>query len=141
LSTQVAATMVRERTMALLSVFFGVLALVLAGLGLYGVVSYAVGRRRVELGIRLALGARPTRVVALIVSRVALLVACGIAAGVLISLWAAKFASTLLFGLPARDSTTMAGASLILAAVGLLASWLPVWRASRLDVARVLREG
>jgi putative ABC transport system permease protein len=141
LSTQVAATMVRERTMALLSVFFGVLALVLAGLGLYGVVSYAVGRRRVELGIRLALGARPTRVVALIVSRVALLVACGIAAGVLISLWAAKFASTLLFGLPARDITTMAGASLILAAVGLLASWLPVWRASRLDVARVLREG
>jgi putative ABC transport system permease protein len=141
LATQVAATMVRERTMALLAVFFGLLALVLAGLGLYGVVSYAVGRRRVELGIRLALGARPTLVIALIVSRVALVVGCGIAAGVAVSLWAAKFASALLFGLPARDTETMVGASLILAVVGLIASWLPAWRASRLDVARVLREG
>ena len=91
------------------------LALLLAGLGLYGVTSYAVSRRRTEIGIRMALGAAPGGVVRMVLRRVALLVGIGIVVGAGVSLWASRFVSTLLFGLqprdPSRSSSPRLGAS------------------------------
>src|SRR6185436_15644692 len=91
---------VQERVTAMLSGFFGGLALLLAGLGLYGVMSYAVSRRRTEIGIRMALGAGPASAVKLVLVRVAVLVGLGVACGAGLSLWAARFmaSSTLIYG-------------------------------------------
>jgi predicted permease len=141
MAEQVNARLVRERTIALLAGFFGSLALVLAGLGLFGVVSYSVGRRRTEIGIRLALGARPSSVVWLVGSRVAVLVGAGIVGGLALSWWGTRFAATLLFGLKPTDHVTFFGAAVVLGLVGLLAAAVPAFRASRTDAATVLREG
>jgi len=140
LADQVNASLVQERIVALLSGFFGALALLLAGLGLYGVTSYAVTRRRIEIGIRMALGAAPGGVVRLVLARVTLLAAIGVAVGAGVSVWAAKFVETLLYGLAPRDPATIAGSAIVLAAVGALAGWLPAHRASRIDPAQVLRD-
>jgi len=100
--------------MAMLSGFFGVLALLLAGLGLYGVTAYSVSLRRSEIGIRIALGASRTNVVRLVVSRVALLVGIGAVAGTAASLWLSRFVATLLYGLEPRDPLTLLGAVVVL---------------------------
>ena len=141
MADQVDAMLVQERVMATLSAFFGALALLLAGLGLYGVTSYAVSRRRTEIGVRLALGAAPLGVIGLILRRAAILVGAGIVVGSAVSLWVSRFVSPLLFGLEPRDPGTLVAAIVLLAALGLLAGWLPARRASRIDPARVLREG
>ncbi len=141
LDDQIGAALTQERLVATLAGFFGALALLLAGLGLYGVTSYAVGRRRTEIGIRLALGAAPAGVIRLVVGRVAVLVGVGVVIGGLVSLWAAKYVSTLLWGLQPRDPLTLVVSALVLTAIGALAGWLPARRASRIDPARVLREG
>jgi putative ABC transport system permease protein len=139
----VRAATVQERVIAMLSAFFGGLALLLAGIGLYGVMSYAVSRRRTEIGIRMALGAGPAGAVRLILLRVAVLVGLGVAAGAGLSLWAAKLlsASSLIYGLKPRDPATLLTAALVLTAIGAIAGYLPARRASRIDPARVLREG
>ena len=134
------ASLIQERIVAMLSGFFGGLALLLAALGLYGVTSYAVSRRRAEIGIRMALGAAPGSVVRLVLMRVTLLVAIGVVVGTGISIWASTFVTTLLFGLEPRDPVTLAGAAAVLAIVGATAGWLPAYRASRIDPANVLRE-
>jgi predicted permease len=134
------AALVQERLVAALSSFFGALALLLAGLGLYGLTSYAVNRRRSEIGIRIALGAAPSGVMVLVLRQAALLVATGILIGTGLSLWATRFVSPLLFRLEPHDPPTLAVAILLLAAIGLFAGWLPARRASRLDPAQVLRE-
>jgi ABC-type antimicrobial peptide transport system permease subunit len=126
---------------ATLSAFFGALALLLAGLGLYGITAYAVGRRRTEIGIRVALGAAPAGVIVLVLRRTALLIGLGILAGAGVSLWASRLVAPLLFGLEPRDPGTLAAAASLLAAIGGLAGWLPARRASRIDPAQVLREG
>ena len=141
LSAQLDDSLTQERVVAMLSGFFGALALLLAGLGLYGVTSYAVSRRRTEIGIRVALGAAPSGVVRLVLARVTGLVEIGVLVGAGISVWATTFVATLLYGLEPRDPLTLAGAVLVLGAVGTLAGWLPAWRASRIDPAAVLREG
>lgn len=140
LADQVNAAMMRERIVAMLSTAFGVLALLLAGLGLYGVTANAVARRRPEIGVRLALGAQSSAVVRLVLSRVFSLVGIGIAVGVGVSLWMTRFVSTLLFGLEPHDLGTFIGAALVLASVGIIAGWLPAHRASRIDPVTVLRE-
>jgi ABC-type antimicrobial peptide transport system permease subunit len=118
---------------------FGGLALLLAGIGLYGVTAYAVARRRTELGIRMALGAAPERVIGLVVRRVAGLVGVGLLGGIAVTLWMSRFVETLLFGLTSRDATTLGGAAAVLALIALVAAWLPARRAARIDPARVLR--
>jgi len=139
-SDHVSASLVQERLVAMLSAFFSLLALLLAGIGLYGVTSYAVTRRRVEIGIRMALGADQGDVVRLVLTRVATLVTIGILMGAGFSLWASKFVSALVYGLQPRDPVALTGAAMTLAAVGALAGWLPANRASRIDPAVTLRE-
>ena len=137
---QVNASLIQERLVAMLSAFFGTLALLLAGIGLYGVTSYAVSRRRTELGIRMALGSDPGGVVRLVLRRVALLVGLGVLAGAAAAWYASKFVSTLLYGVQPRDLGTLLGAAVILASIGALAGWIPARRASRIDPAAVLRQ-
>ena len=139
LDAQVSSSLSQERLMAMLSGFFGGLALILAGVGLYGVTAYAVSRRRREIGIRMALGAAPAGVVRLVLTRVAILLGIGIVIGAGFSAWASRFLATLLYGLEPRDPATLVGAAAVLAAVAALAGWIPAWRASRIDPASVLR--
>jgi putative ABC transport system permease protein len=137
----VQATVTRERVIAMLSGFFGGLALLLAAIGLYGVVAQAVRTRRSEIGLRMALGARPAGIIRLVFRRVGVLIAVGLALGLASSLWAAKYVAPLLFQIEARDPSTFVGAAAVLIAVSVLAAWLPARRAARLDPAAALREG
>jgi predicted permease len=136
-----AATVRQERLVAMMSGFFGALALVLAGLGLYGVVAHAVGARRTEIGVRMALGADPAGIVRLVFRRVGVLILAGLALGAGGSWWAGRFVAPLLFEVQARDPVTFAAAVAVLVAAGALAAWVPARRAARLDPATVLREG
>ena len=136
---QINASLVQERLIALLAGFFGLLGLILAAVGLYGVTSHAVTSRRPEIGIRMALGATADGVVRLILRRVAWLVGLGIACGAALSAWASTFAQSLLYGLEPRDPITFSAAALVLTAVAALAAWLPARRASRIDPMQVLR--
>jgi putative ABC transport system permease protein len=135
------ANTVQERLIAMLSGFFGGLALLLAALGLYGVMTYSVSRRRTEIGIRMALGAAPSAAVRLVLQRAAVLVAIGIVLGGAMSIWTARFATPLVFGVQPRDPATLAAAAAVLGVIAALAGWLPARRASRIDPARVLRDG
>jgi len=139
LSDQLGASLRQERLVAMLAGFFGALALVLSGLGLYGVTAYAVGRRRAEIGIRLALGSTRAAIVQLVLQRVGWLVGIGIAAGAGLSLWLVKYVASLLYGVESRDPWTLIGAAVSLAVVGVLAGWLPARRASRVDPTVALR--
>ncbi len=140
LNDQIRASLVQERLVAMLSGFFGGLALLLAGLGLYGVTWYSVTRRRTEIGIRMAVGAAPAHVVRLVLRRVVVVVAVGTLAGAGLSLWASKYVSTLLYGLEPRDPITIASSALVLAMVSAVAGWMPAHRASRIDPSHVLRD-
>lgn len=128
-----------ERLMAMLSGFFGALALLIATVGLYGVMSYVVARRRMEIGIRMALGADRGAVVRMIVGEAARLLAVGLAVGLVLAMLAARSARSLLYGLEPWDPATLALALGTLGAVALLASWLPADRASRTAPTAALR--
>jgi ABC-type antimicrobial peptide transport system permease subunit len=140
LATQVDESLAQDRLVATLSGVFGGLALLLAAVGLYGVTSYAVARRRAEIGIRAALGAAPGDIVRLVLERAALLVAIGVVVGTGLSLWTSTFVASLLYGLQPHDPQTLTGAAVLLAAVGALSGWIPAWRASRIEPASVLRD-
>jgi putative ABC transport system permease protein len=136
---QLRATVVQERLVALMSGFFGGLAMLLAALGIFGVTAYSVGRRRPEIAVRLALGASPRGVVRLVLGRVVVLILAGAAIGAVLSLWAARFVGALLFGVEARDPVTLIASAAILVAAGLFAGWLPARKVSRLDPTVALR--
>ncbi len=137
----VEATVTQERLIALVSAFFGGLALLLAAVGLYGVVAHAVRARQREIGLRIALGANTSSILHLVFARVGVLIASGLALGLAGSLWAARFLEALLFQLAPRDPVTFGGAAAVLVAVGIVAAWIPAHRAARLDPVTVLREG
>jgi putative ABC transport system permease protein len=140
LDDQVNGLLAQDRLVAMLSGFFGVLALLLGALGLYGVTAYAVTRRRVEIGIRMALGATSTKVIGLVLTRVAILVAVGVLVGAGMSFWASTLVGSLLYGIQPHDPLTWVSAAALLAGAGAIAGFVPAWRASRVDPAEVLRE-
>ncbi|HEV2833726.1 MAG TPA: ABC transporter permease [Pyrinomonadaceae bacterium] len=137
--TMVQGSMLRERLMATLSGFFGVLALVLAIIGLYGILSYAVASRTNEIGIRIALGARTQEVVKLVVREALLLVVIGVIAGIPAVYVVAQFASTLLFDLSPTDPLSLTLAGLVMLAIAVIAAYLPARRATRIDPLVALR--
>jgi putative ABC transport system permease protein len=139
LRTQIRESLVQDELMATLCGFFGALAVLLAAIGLYGVISYTVAQRTNEIGVRMALGAQRSRVIGLILGEVGVLVGIGVAVGVGLTLAGSKAASSLLFGLKAHDPVTLVLAVVILAAIGLAASFIPARRASRLDPMVALR--
>ena len=131
--------LVEERLMAALSGFFGLLAVLLAVVGLYGVISYIVAMRRNEIGIRMALGASRADVVGSILRQTLAVLALGIGAGVVLALIAVRSAASLLFGLQPNDPLTFLSASALLITIALIASLLPARRASRVDPMLALR--
>jgi ABC-type antimicrobial peptide transport system permease subunit len=139
LTEQINASLAQERILALLSGFFGGFAVLLAGLGLFGVTAYSVSRRCREIGIRMALGATPRSVIRLVLGRVCLVMAAGVVIGAAASLWTSQFTATLLFGLEPRDPITLALAAVILNGAGLLAALPPAWHASHVDPSVALR--
>jgi predicted permease len=140
MTDQASATLVRERLVATLAILFGILALVLASTGVYGVMAYTVGRRRAEIGIRRALGATTPAIAGLVLRQSSMLAVIGLIAGAAASFWAMRFVRPLLYGLKPYDAITLAGTALVLALVTLAASWAPIRRATRVDPAAVLRE-
>jgi putative ABC transport system permease protein len=141
LDDQVAGRMVRERVMAMLGGFFGVLAMLLSAVGLFGVTSYSVNLRRAEIGVRMALGADVARVLRLVIGRSTRLVVMGVVVGIALSVWLSRFVGTLLYGLEARDTTTLVTAVAVMLVVGTTAAFIPAWRATRIQPVEVLREG
>ena len=141
LASFIDGALVRERLLAMLSGFFAGLALLLAGIGLYGMTAYAVSRRKAEIGIRMALGARASRVVTMVLRGIAIPVGLGLVFGAALGYWAARYVGTLLYNLDARDPLTFVGAAVFLTVVSLFAAWLPARRAAGIDPARVLHEG
>ncbi|HEX9671778.1 MAG TPA: FtsX-like permease family protein, partial [Thermoanaerobaculia bacterium] len=118
---------------------FAALALLLAAVGVYGVISYSVAQRTQEIGVRMALGARRRQVLGQVVGQAAALAAVGLAAGLAGALALTRLLGSLLFEVSATDPATFAAVPLLLAAVAVLASWLPARRAARVDPAVALR--
>jgi predicted permease len=131
--------LVEERLMATLSGFFGFLGVLLAVIGLYGVISYIVAMRRNEIGIRMALGASRAEVVGIILRQTLVVLALGLGIGVALALVAVRSAASVLFGLQPDDPLTFVGASALLLIIALIASFLPARRASRVDPMVALR--
>jgi predicted permease len=139
LSERIDQSLVQERLVATLSLFFGLLALLLACIGLYGVMSYDVARRTQEIGIRMALGASAQRVVQWVLRGALLWVALGVVLGLGAALATAPWLESLLFELKPRDPLTIGLAALVLLAVAALAGYLPARRAARVDPLVALR--
>jgi len=128
-----------QRFSAQLMGVFSVVALLLAAIGLYGVVSFSVGQRTQEIGVRMALGARPVDILALILAGTGRLVTIGLLAGSALAIVLTRFIQALLFNVNAHDPLTYIGVGLVLATVALFAAWLPARRASRVDPMAALR--
>jgi putative ABC transport system permease protein len=140
LEGQVDDSLRQEELLATLSGFFGGLALLLAMIGLYGVLAYMVTQRRKEIGIRMALGAGRGSILGLIMRDVSILLAAGVVVGVGISLWATHFLQKMLFNLDPRDTKTILLSITVLSAVALIAGYLPARRAARMNPNAILRD-
>jgi predicted permease len=140
LSAKVDESIERETLLAALSGFFGGLALLLASIGLYGVMSYNVTRRRNEIGIRMALGAEQSSILRMVLGEVGVLIGVGLVIGLGTTLATTRFVASFLYGLKSNDPWTLCVASVVLASVAALAGFLPARRASRLDPMTALRE-
>jgi len=130
---------VQDRLLARLSMAFGAVALLLAAIGLYGVLSYGVARRTNEIGIRKALGAQDSAVIGMILRETGLLLFVGVVAGIVLSAAAMRLITSRLYGLAPTDPLAMGAAITMLAGVALIAAWLPAYRASRVDPLVALR--
>jgi putative ABC transport system permease protein len=140
LKTQIGEGLLRERLMATLSGFFGGLATILAMVGLYGIISYMVIRRRNEIGVRVALGASRGNILRMVLGEAVILLGIGLAIGTGLALAAGTAASSMLYGLEPRDPLTLAAAIAGMAAVALVASLLPAQRAATTHPMSALRE-
>jgi len=138
-TAQVENSIRREILMAQLASFFGLLALALGAIGLYGLLSYKVTQRTSEIGIRIALGARRTQVVWMVLSSGLRLVGIGLAIGLPAALWASRLVAGMLYGLSPTDAPTIAAAVIVLAATGVAAGFVPARRASRVEPMAALR--
>jgi predicted permease len=136
---QIDETLVQERLISSLTAAFGVLALLLSTVGLYGVLAYSVVRRTHEIGIRLALGEIPGQVLRGILGETAWLVGMGLAVGIPVSMLLARVAASLLYGVSPKDLGAQMTAAAVLAVVGLAASFIPAYRASRTSPLEALR--
>jgi predicted permease len=139
MNEQMRERMNQDRLIAQLMSFFGALALILACIGLYGVMAHGVARRTNEIGIRMALGAKGGNIAWMILRETLVLVVTGLAIGVPAALLSARLIATQLFGLSATDPLTLAGAAVVLTVVALLAGYIPARRASRVDPLTALR--
>jgi putative ABC transport system permease protein len=139
LDAVVAKSISQQRFYTLLLTIFAAIALVLAAVGIFGVLSYAVSQRTREIGIRMALGAQGRSVVGLVVRQAMLLVAAGVGAGLVLGLSLSRIMTKMLFGITPTDPATFVVVAALLAAVALLASYLPAWRATRVDPIVALR--
>ena len=128
---QIDATTQQERIFASLTVGFGVLALALACVGIYGIMTYTVAQRTSEIGIRLALGAQRARVRAMVLRESIWLTVIGIAAGLVAAIALGRLIKSMLYGLGPHDPISLAGAGLLLLAIAVTAAWIPAARASR----------
>jgi predicted permease len=136
---QIDRRLLRDRLTARLSSFFGLVALLLACVGLYGILSYNVARRTGEIGVRMALGAQRAGILRLILREAALVTLLGVVAGLAAALAASRVLESLLYGLTARDPATLVGAAAVLLVVAALAAVIPAWRATRVDPMTALR--
>jgi len=139
LESQLDQTLLRDRLVALLSAGFGLLATLLASVGLYGVMAFVVARRKKELGIRLALGAQPGYVIWMVMREVLLLLAIGLALGIPSAIALGRFVSSQLYGIDPSDPWIAGATVLLLAVVSALAGLIPARRASRIDPILALR--
>ena len=139
LSEHIGGSLVQQRLIARLASFFGLLALLLACVGLYGVLSYAVARRTNEIGIRIALGAQSRNVLLLIMREAMLLVVLGLIVGLPAVFATTRFASTLLFGLSPTDPLSLSVAAILLLLVAMIAGYIPARRATKVNPLVALR--
>lgn len=133
------ATLVEDRLIAILAGFFGVLAVLLACLGMYGVMAYTAARRTNEIGIRMALGATRVEVLGMVLKESLLLVIVGIAIGVPATLACTRLVASLLFGVGAADPLTIASGAALMIVVAVLAGYIPARRAAKVDPVVALR--
>jgi putative ABC transport system permease protein len=134
-----AGSLAGARFTALLLSIFGAVALILTSVGIYGVIAYSVSQRTNEIGIRIALGAAQSNIFRLVVGQAMLLVAISIAIGLLGAFTATRFLSSLLYGVGAWDPITFVSIATLIAAVAVLACWLPARRAARINPIEALR--
>jgi ABC-type antimicrobial peptide transport system permease subunit len=132
-------SILRERVFAILSGFFGALALLLAAVGLYGLMAYNVTRRTQEIGVRIALGAARQNVLSMILRETLRLTSTGLAIGIASALSVSQLIGNMLYGISAQDPVTLAAVSILLTAVAALAGWIPARRATRVDPMVALR--
>jgi ABC-type antimicrobial peptide transport system permease subunit len=139
LGGQLGETRLTERLIALLSAGFGLLATLLAAMGLYGVMAFVVARRTKELGVRMALGARPGSVIWLVMKDVLLLLVLGLAVGIPSAIALGRLVATQLYGIKVNDPGIAGASMVVLIVVASLAGFIPAQRASRIDPILALR--
>ena len=133
-------TLIRERLLLGLAIGFGIVALLLASVGLYGTLAHAVARRTREIGLRVALGAEPDMMLAMVLREAMILTATGLVIGLPLAIGAGNAIQAFLFGVPPGDAVTLAASCTVLTIVALLAAYVPARRASRIDPGAALRE-
>ena len=136
---QIEATVMQERLFATLTSAFGILALILAAIGIYGIMAYTVARRTSEIGVRMALGAHPRQVRLMVLRESGWMAIIGIAVGVGASIGLARLVRAMLYGLSPSDPTTLIGTTCLLLCIALIAAYGPARRASRIDPMQALR--